>query len=65
MKEVYLLWHWYPDEPDEENAKLLGVYSSKEIAQLRITDTYNSLPGFDRGNSGDSLLNSRAIEFGS
>ena len=25
---VYLLWHSYPDEPDDDNAKLLGVYST-------------------------------------
>lgn len=44
MKQVYILWHHYPDDPDDDNAKLLGVYSSKEIAEQRIDKKYKLLP---------------------
>jgi hypothetical protein len=33
MKRVFILWHHYPDDPDDDNAKLLGVYSSQEVAE--------------------------------
>jgi hypothetical protein len=33
---VYVLWHHYPDGPDADNAKLLGVYSSHARAEERI-----------------------------
>lgn len=48
MKQVYILWHHYPDDPDDDNAKLLGVYSS-EVAAQRIEKKYKLLPGFSRG----------------
>jgi hypothetical protein len=43
MKQVFILWHRYPDEPDDDNAKLLGVYSSKEIAEERRDRKYRQL----------------------
>ena len=49
MKHVYLLWHHYPENPNDDNAKLLGVYSSRALAQQRIENTYKLLPGFSRG----------------
>jgi hypothetical protein len=49
MKQVYILWHHHPDDPDDDNAKLLGVYSSKAIAEQRIETKYRLLPGFSRG----------------
>lgn len=43
-EHVYLLWHTH--EPnEEENGKLLGVYSSRERAEQRILQA-NELPGF-------------------
>ena len=48
MKQVYILWHHYPGDTDDDNAKLLGVYSSKEIAEQRIDKKYKLLPGFSR-----------------
>lgn len=48
--KVYLLWHTHSlatdvvDEP-EEDAKLLGVYSSGEAVQARIVRA-RQLPGF-------------------
>jgi hypothetical protein len=49
MTSVYLLWHHYPDVPDDDNAKLLGVYSSREHAQQRVASFYKTLPGFEDG----------------
>ena len=46
MKEVFLLWHSFP-EWENEHSKLLGVYSSREIAQQKLNDFYSKLPGFD------------------
>ena len=49
MKQVFILWHHYPHHPDDHNAKLLGVYSSREIAEERRDKKYKHLPGFSRG----------------
>lgn len=46
MKEVFLLWHSFP-EWEDEHSKLLGVYSSREIAQQKIDEFYLKLVGFD------------------
>jgi hypothetical protein len=46
---VYVLWHHYPDEPDDDNAKLLGVYSSHAKCEERIESFYTTLPGFSEG----------------
>jgi hypothetical protein len=45
VNRVYLLWHQHQDNDD--TAKLLGVYSSREGAAGRI-DTARLLPGFQR-----------------
>ena len=42
---VYLLWHSGADPDSDENALLLGVYSSEEAANDRI-DRSNESPGF-------------------
>jgi hypothetical protein len=47
---VYLLWHSHGPDPDD-NAKLLGVYSSAEAAQRRL-ETAQALPGFERHPDG-------------
>jgi hypothetical protein len=47
--KVYLLWHWYPNDPEDDNAKLLGVYSSRTVAETKIEEKYKKLPGFDLG----------------
>jgi hypothetical protein len=49
VTSVYLLWHHYPDIPDDDNAKLLGVYSSRAAAEQRIDVLYMALPGFTDG----------------
>jgi hypothetical protein len=49
MNRVFILWYHCPDDPDHNNAKLLGVYSSKEIAEERRDKKYRHLPGFCRG----------------
>ncbi|MGF7028889.1 DUF7336 domain-containing protein [Sphingobacterium sp. HSC-15S19] len=38
MKHVYLLWHTYVDETlaGGEDFKLIGVYSSKELAEAAL-----------------------------
>lgn len=37
------------DHPDDDNAKLLGVYSSLEIAENRRDKKYKHLSGFSHG----------------
>jgi hypothetical protein len=49
LNTVYILWYHYPDDPDDDNATLLGVYSSRETAEDRRDRTYAHLPGFSRG----------------
>jgi len=41
MKHVYLLWHTYVDETlaGGEDVKLIGVYSSKELAEAALVRT--------------------------
>ncbi len=41
MKHVYLLWHIYVDETlaGGEDVKLIGVYSSKELAEAALVRT--------------------------
>ena len=48
VKRVFILWHHYRDDPDDDDAKLLGVYSSKELAEDRRDRKYRQLPGFSR-----------------
>jgi homoserine kinase type II len=45
MTSVYLLWHEYEIEPDRDGTKLIGVYTSHELAesaQKRVSQQ----PGF-------------------
>lgn len=46
MTKVYLLWHQH-GEDDEEDAKLLGVYSTEAAATARQAEAV-LLPGFRR-----------------
>jgi hypothetical protein len=43
--QVYLLWHVLGVEGGDDNAKLLGVYSTEERAKERITRSAEQ-PGF-------------------
>ena len=61
MKTVYILWHCYPDIPDDDNSKLLGVYSTKEIAQSKVDEKYKKLPGFNR-NEGEFIVDKYTID---
>lgn len=47
MPTVYILWHVRPgeDDADDSNAKLIGVFDSKENAQSAIARLLNK-PGF-------------------
>ena len=55
MKKVFILWHHYPDDLEDGNAKLLGVYSSREIAEKRRDEKYRHLPGLARGEGKFSI----------
>lgn len=46
MRSVFLLFHQH-DLDDDDTSKLLGVYSSRENAQVRI-DEARALRGFRR-----------------
>ena len=61
MNRVFLLWHHYTDDPDDDNAKLLGVYSSEEIAERRRDEKYKKLPGFSHGD-GEFIIDSYQID---
>ena len=52
MKHVYLLWHTRLGDECREDAKLLGVYSSHEMARAKITGHYIHQPGFYEHESG-------------
>jgi len=47
MSSVFLLWHSTSQDDPDENAKLLGVYSTRELADARVR-TARALPGFRR-----------------
>jgi len=46
MASVFLLFHTNHLPDGEDDDKLLGVYSSKELAEAKIKDKYSHLPGF-------------------
>jgi hypothetical protein len=46
MKSVFLLYHTHHLPEGEDDDKLLGVYSSREIAEKKIESKYKKLPGF-------------------
>ncbi len=45
MTTVYILWHRYEPEPEVDEEKLLGIYSSEERAREAITRLKDQ-PGF-------------------
>lgn len=45
LSSVFVLHHVHVIDDDDENVKLLGVYSTRAIAMDRI-ETYKNLPGF-------------------
>lgn len=51
MAEVYMLWHlyWYMDDEgyEEEEGKILGLYTSEEEA-MEAAKRYYKLPGFNK-----------------
>jgi hypothetical protein len=47
MKSVFLLWYT-PELPGgQEGFKLLGVYSSRQLAEKQIEEKYRNLAGFE------------------
>jgi hypothetical protein len=46
MISVFLLYHTHHLPDGEQDNKLLGVYSSREKAEKKITEKYRLLPGF-------------------
>jgi hypothetical protein len=52
MTKVYLLWH--QKGPEDDDAKLLGVYSTKAAAESRI-DNAVKLAGFRRYPDGFTI----------
>jgi hypothetical protein len=46
MKSVFLLFHTHHLPDGEDDNKLLGVYSSREIAEKKIEAEYRKLSGF-------------------
>ena len=57
---VYLLWHGDDVDDETPDAKLLGVYSSEEVAQDRIARSA-TLPGFAE-HPDDFLITRYAID---
>jgi homoserine kinase type II len=45
MDVVYILWHSYEDD-EHEDSKLIGVYSSQELAESAKRNVINQ-PGFN------------------
>ncbi len=44
---VFLLWHTHELPDGDEDAKLLGVYSSRQLAEKKIEEKYRNLAGFE------------------
>ena len=51
MKRVFLLWHTHDLPGEEEDAKLIGVYESREAAE-RAKGRASKLPGFSENPTG-------------
>ncbi len=60
MESVFILWYWWPNEVESDDSMLLGVYSSREIAEERIERKYKSLPGF-HNSDGDFTIDEYPI----
>ena len=54
FKIVYVLTHRYVDEEGFEDEKLIGIFSSKEIAEKNLIK-YKILPGFRNYPAGFSI----------
>jgi hypothetical protein len=52
---VFVLHHEHHFENGNDDAKLLGVYASREDAQLQIDELYKHQPGFNLPNGGFSI----------
>ena len=58
MEKVYLLYHIYNDDDDDVETKLIGVYSSQNLATEAI-DRLKSKPGFSTYPSGFQIFEKR------
>ncbi len=54
LKEVYILHHVRQPGEEEEDVKLLGVFSSEELAQKSI-EKYKKMEGFEDFQEGFSI----------
>ena len=54
LKKVYILHHIHEFENNQENIKLIGVFSSKEKA-LKVLANHKILPGFKDAPNGFSI----------
>jgi hypothetical protein len=60
MRSVFLLWHTH-DLPDGgEDAKLLGVYSSRQLAEKKIEEKYRNLAAFE--GDGDFVIDEYEVD---
>ncbi|MCK9293901.1 MAG: hypothetical protein M0P70_02360 [Desulfobulbaceae bacterium] len=48
MKTVYILWHIHHLSDGNEDEKILGVYSSRTLAEHKIEKKFKKLPGFKK-----------------
>jgi hypothetical protein len=61
MKSVFLLFHTHHLPGGEDDDKLLGVYSSRDIAEKKIEEKYKKLPGFCKPD-GEFIIDEYAID---
>jgi hypothetical protein len=60
MRSVFLLWHTH-DLPDGgEDAKLLGVYSSRQLAEKKIEEKYRNLAALE--GDGDFVIDEYEVD---
>ncbi|OGW41868.1 MAG: hypothetical protein A2010_13650 [Nitrospirae bacterium GWD2_57_9] len=60
MRSVFLLWHTH-DLPDGgEDAKLLGVYSSRHLAEKKIEEKYRNLAALE--GDGDFVIDEYEVD---
>ena len=58
---VFLLFHIHHLADGEDDKKLLGAYSSREVAQSRIEALYRKLPGFS-DDDGEFIIDEYEID---
>ncbi|MDL2285887.1 hypothetical protein LJC24_00415 [Desulfococcaceae bacterium OttesenSCG-928-F15] len=64
MDKVYILWHTRGIEPDEEkDCKLIGVYSSKQLAMSKL-NKYKTIKGFKDYPDGFEIIEQKIDEGG-